>query len=268
MNRKVLGVIAAVLLATVGTFILIAWVKAAEDRALAGEAVVDVLVARENIAEGSAASSLLEKVEVEQVPAKVQADGSVADLAELEGKVAAVDLLPGEQLVKARFTDPKILAQQQEVQVPDGLQEVTIGLEPQRVVGGDLQPGDTVGVFMSFNPFDVNDEVLEDGATAKKTPNETHLTLHKVLVTNVQMNAQASAPAPEPAPEDDGTESEQNRPEPPPSGSVLVTLALDAPSAEKLVFTAEFGRIWLSNEPATATEDGTAIQNRGTIYGE
>ena len=38
-----------------------------------------------------------------------------------------------------------------------------------------------------------------------------------------------------------------------PTDSLLVTLALDAPSVEKVVYAAEFGTVWLSNEPDERT---------------
>ncbi len=41
------------------------------------------------------------------MPTKVAASGAVADLASLAGKVAAIDLLPGEQVVSSRFVTPE-----------------------------------------------------------------------------------------------------------------------------------------------------------------
>jgi pilus assembly protein CpaB len=42
-----------------------------------------------------------------------------------------------------------------------------------------------------------------------------------------------------------------------PEDNILVTLALEAPDAEELVFAMEFGTVWLSYEPEDASEDGT-----------
>ena len=263
MNRRIVGVIAAVLLATIGSFVLFAWVQSAEQRALAGEATVDVLVVRAPVEEGELAEGLGEKLELEKVPGKVAAEGSVADLSELEGKVAAVDLQPGEQVIKSRFLDPVQFREQSGVEVPDGLQEITVALEPQRVVGGELRAGDTAGVFISFDPFKSDGSTAGDDSDDVKIGNETHLTFHKVLVTNIQADQPAAAA---PAPDPSERPGQVQAPNPAPAGSVHVTLAVDAPQAERIVFGAEFGRIWLSKEPATATEDGTAIQNRGTIY--
>jgi pilus assembly protein CpaB len=56
-------------------------------------------------------------------------------------------------------------------------------------------------------------------------------------------------------------------PEPDPTTSLLVTLALSAADAEKIVFAAEFGSIWLSHEPSTADESGTDIVDGTKVYG-
>ena len=63
--------------------------------------------------------------------------------------------------------------------VPAGLQELTVSLDPTRAVGGSLRVGDTVGVVLSFEPFDLP-------GSEDQSPNTTHLTFHKVLVTAVQ----------------------------------------------------------------------------------
>ena len=81
--------------------------------------------------------------------------------------------------------------------------ESTLALEPQRAVGGVLEAGDLVGVVLSFDPFEITDggepaagdEEIGDGEEdgtgddadgPSKTPNMTHLTLHKVQVTSVR----------------------------------------------------------------------------------
>lgn len=263
MSRRILGIVAAVVLAAVGTGVLTLYVKGAEDRALAGERTVEVLVVQAAVKSGTPAEQLADLVDMKRIPAKVQAVDSVASLDELDGKVALVDLVPGEQVVATRFAEPDQIVQRGAVEVPDGLQEVTVSLEPQRAIGGRIAPGDTVGVFLSFEPFDVDGVMLTDEAgnttEVQKTPNTTHLTFHKVLVTNVQGEP---APAREEAEDDD----ESPGPDPAPGGSFLVTLALDSAQAERVVFTAEFGTIWLSHEPETAVEDGADIKTRGNVY--
>jgi len=48
---------------------------------------------------------------------------------------------------------------------------------------------------------------------------------------------------------------------------LLVTLAVDAPSAERIAYSAEFGTIFLAREPVDAPEGGTIIQSIDSIFG-
>jgi pilus assembly protein CpaB len=256
MNRRVVGAVAAVVLAAMGTFILLVYVRSAEDRALAGEQVVNVYVVKEAIAQGTAANAIEGRIEVKKVPAKVEAEGSLRSLEDISEKVAAVDLVPGEQLLASRFVNPKALTVQGQVDVPDGLHEVTVALEAQRALGGRVKPGDTVGVVSSFDPFEGNSP--DPDTPAIKSPNSTHIILHKVLVTNVQNAGTASVAPPGGGEEENASTA--------PSGNIFVTLAVDAPSVERLIFTQEHGFVWLTSEPEDAPEDGTKIQTRSSVY--
>lgn len=235
MKSRIVGAVIAVLLAVVGTVILVSYVNAADERAMAGTETVNVLVVSNAIAAGTPAAQLTESISEQAVPARIVPTDAVTNLSELDGLVSTVDLVPGEQLLSSRFADPDALADSDSIPVPEGMQEFTILLEPQRVVGGQLAAGDTVGVFVSL---DVGPDEAEP---------VTKLIMHKVLITAIQGLGTAVP--------DETTEETGTAPIPP--GSVLVTLARTAPDAEKLVFAQEFGRIWLSKEPATASEDGT-----------
>ncbi|MEE8331112.1 MAG: RcpC/CpaB family pilus assembly protein [Acidimicrobiia bacterium] len=265
MNKRLIGMVVSVALAAIGTFSLLTYVRGADERALAGEATVEVLVVDTLVAKGTPVSEVAKAVTTEWVPVKVRAEGSVSTLNNLSGTVAAVDLLPGEQVVAARFVSPVDLASETVVAIPDGLLEVTIALDPQRAVGGQPLPGDLVAVVASFN--DVATEPVDESPTLGGLPTEeeevatiaaTHIILHKVLIANVQANEQISR-----AEEADATAVGFAAA---PTGSLLVTFALSAPDVEKLVFAAEHGRIWLAREPADAPEDGTSVQTNLVIY--
>ena len=282
MNRKWIGVIVAVILAVVGTWVIVQYVQGADDRALEGEETVQVLVVDSKIAAGTPGDDIARKVRVELVPVKVQAPGSlesVEDLESLEGLVASIDLIPGEQVITARFITPQLLEEQDDIIVPDGLLEVTLSLSPERAIGGVIRPGDHIAVFASFTSFtldavepgseptptptptptpDPEAEGTAQGVAAAKTPDTTHIILHKVLVTNVQVE---ELPA-ENTSEDAGTATLELSP----TGNLLVTLALEPENAERFVFTAEFGTVWLAEESATVDETGTGIQDRSTVY--
>jgi pilus assembly protein CpaB len=246
MRRRILAALAALLLLVVGTAVLVAYVGGADRRALAGVQTVEVLVADELIPEGTPAAELDGLVRTETVPVKSAVDGRVTSLPSLAGRVATVDLLPGEQLLASRFQRPDDLQAPGTVAVPDGLQEISVLLEPQRAIGGRLAAGDTVGVVVSLT--------AEDGTAA------THTVLHEILVTQVQ-----GAPAPAQA---DGETETASAGAPAPAASLMITLAVSAAQAEAVVFGVEHGTLWLSLEPDGADTSGTDVITQGNIYGK
>ncbi len=244
MRRRLLAALAALLLLFVGTVVLLAYVRGADARALAGVRTTEVLVAGRVIPEGTPAEQLAPLVRTEVLPRKAAVEGRVTDLEELAGLVATVDLQPGEQLLRSRFDDEDAAGAEGTVPVPAGLQEVSLLLEPQRAMGGRLAAADTVGVVIS----------LPDGTT--------HAVLHEVLVTEVK-----GAPAPvqgDPAPETETETASSGTAVP--TQSLMITFAVTAAQAEAVVFGMEHGTVWLSLENEDADTGGTAVIDSGNIY--
>ena len=245
MRRRLLAAFAALVLLATGTLVLVAYVGGADARALAGTRTVEVFVVAKPIPEGTSADELAEFVTTETIPVKAAVPGRVTDLDALSGRVATVDLLVGEQLVGGRFVRPEDVRVPGTVEVPEGLQEVSVLLEPQRVVGARLSAGDTVGVYLS--------QKLPDGT------GQTSAVLHEVLVSQVQ-----GAPAPVDPAAEGGTETVAAAGAP--ALSLMVTLALTAKDAETVVFGMEHGTLWLSLETDGDETGGTRVLQPDTIY--
>ena len=75
-------------------------------------------------------------------------------------------------MLASRFIDPASLDNAQSAPVPEGLQEVSVQLDAQRALGGNVVPGDTVGMFFSIE--------VEKKDMAARTPriSMTHLIFH------------------------------------------------------------------------------------------
>lgn len=247
MRRRLLAAIAALVLLVAGTLVLLTYVNGADARALAGARPVAVLVVAEPVPAGTPGDDLADFVRTETIPAKAALDGRVTELSDLSDRVATVDLLVGEQLLASRFARPQDQQAPGTVEVPEGLQEVSVLLEPQRAVGGRLAAGDTVGVFVSV--------------TAEAGP-ATQAVLHSVLVTQVQ-----GAPAPVDPAAAGGPET-ASAGSPAPSSSLMVTLAVTAAQAGAIVFGAEHGTLWLSSEPYGAVTSGTEVISPANIFGK
>jgi pilus assembly protein CpaB len=267
-RRRVIGLALAVLLAGAGTAALVSYVQSAKDSAVAAEALVDVYVVNKLVPRGSDAGVIRSSISQEKVPARLKQPGAITAEGAIGARVAAVDLQPGDQLVSARLAETLTAA------APADKLQVSVELEPERAVGGMLKVGDTVGVYLSFDPFELDEagQASSTGAnggnqpdpgattsttTPKRSPNMTHLEFQKVLVTNVQMVDQTQETSDTTGDKAPALDS---------SNKFIVTLALDAEQSERVVFAAEFGHVWLSNEPATVSGDGTKLVTLGSVF--
>jgi pilus assembly protein CpaB len=257
VKSRLLAGTAAVVLALVGAILVITYAQGADQRAVQDLQPVDVLVVKTAIPAGTPVESMAASVVSEQVPASAVTGSSLKSLDSSKGKVAAVALVAGEQVVSERLVAPEELKVSGEVKVPAGLQEVSFQLQPDRVVGGRLIAGDHVGVFIS----------LDKGALEEKPNLETtKLTVRKVLLTAVQRAPQAAAttqPTPSAGPDSNAADPQDTTL---PTGNLMLTVAVSDIDATKIVFAAEFGTIWLSKEPLTAKDSGPRVITREEVY--
>lgn len=235
LRRIIIGAL-ALILAVVGGVLTFVYAKGADQRAMAQLQPAQVLVVAQPIAAGTPAEAIGESLEVREIPTAAVVPGALTSIGDLGGRVTTADLQPGEQLLESRFAMPEEAALSNAVEIPQGMHQLSLLLEPRRVLGGTLQPGDTVGVFVS-----------QDGIGS-------HIVQHKVLVVDV-------VGGPTTVVDENGQEVEQG-----PAGDVLVTLAVPAADAEELVFAAEYSRIYLSLEAPDAPEEGTRVVDPEVIF--
>lgn len=251
MKTRLLGGIVALVLAVVGTLLLVSYVQGSEARAQEDLKPVEVLVIQEQVPRGSDLEKIKTSVKLTSLPSASVPNGALKSLEGLDGKVAGVELVPGEALLGVRLADPDTLSAPGSVPVPEGMQEVSVQLEAQRVVGGRIAAGDTVGIVVLF-----------DKGAAKDTPDleSGQQVFHKVLVTSVQRSlAKSSSSSSEADPaEQANTEL--------PTGQMIVTFARNDIDAAKIAFGAQFGNLWLTKEPSTATESAPVVVKKPELY--
>lgn len=257
MKSRLLAGAAAVVLALVGAILVISYAQGADQRAVKNLEPVDVLVVKAAIPAGTPVESMTASLATEQLPASAVTGSSLKSLESSKGKVASVDLVPGEQLVSERLVAPEDVKVAGSVKIPAGLQEVSFQLEPDRVVGGRLAPGDHVGVFVSMD---------EGGLEDRADKETTKLTVRKALVTAVQ-RAPEAAPTAAPTPSASADPNAANTQDTTlPVGSLMLTVAVSDVDAAKIIFAAEYGKMWLSKEPTNAKDSGPRIIQRSEVY--
>ena len=254
MKSRMLAGIVAVLLAVVGAVLVVTYAQGADQRAVKDLEPVGVLVVTKAIPAGASTETVKASVALEQVPGTAVAKSALDTLDNSAGKVAAADLVPGEQLLAEKLVAPEDLQTSGSVKVPAGLQEVSFQLEPQRVVGGRLEPGDHVGIFIS----------MPTGGVESKPGETTQLSVHKALVTAVQRAPEGATANPAPS-ASAGAEADP-RDINLPTGSLMVTVAVNDVNAGKVVFASEFATIWLSREPLDAEDNGPRVMIRPDVY--
>ncbi|WP_394247966.1 Flp pilus assembly protein CpaB [Arthrobacter pityocampae] len=241
MKTRLIGGLAALVLAIMGTTLLVLYVGAADSRAQEGLTPTEVLVVSERIPAGTPVEELRNLVKSEALVKSAVAPLALATLDGQENRITAVDLLPGEQLLAERLVAPEDFAPGT-VPVPDGFEEVTVLLAPERMLGSRVTAGDYVGVYVSG-------ALEEDAPNIERLPDEmigfkqhTNLILQNVLITAVQQ----AAPETEDSAGAEGVSM--------PNGSAFVTLALKDLDAGRVIFGAEFGSIWFTKESDTSEE--------------
>lgn len=219
MNKRAVAAVLAVLLAVAGIGALVVYTKGAQDRAFRGTQTVQVLRVTDKVPAGTKASDLDNKVEKVKLPRAAVPDGAVASVSDLGSKVTTAKLVPGEVLVGGRFAASLEQSQATTIDVPKGLQELTLELNSARVLGGTLVPGDYVGVVASYDP--------------PKAAYISNFTANRVLVLGVNGGVPAGAAAGE---------------APVTTGVMQVRLAVTSDAAIKVVNASEFGKVWLTRQ--------------------
>lgn len=230
MNKRIIAVIAAALLAVLGIGVLVFWAQGAREQAFEGAELKSVVRVTAVVPKDTGVGELAASTEIVELPVESIPDGAVTDLADVPGLSTTAELQPGEILLEARLAKPG--GREGGVDVPVGMQEVSITLDAQRTVAGEIIPGDKVGVIGSF-------EAIGEGQSSKYT----QLLLNDVLVTKISSSV---------------TEESIT--------GATVTVAVLTRDAERIVFAQEWGRVWLTLQNTdTEMSPGTTIQDLGIL---
>jgi pilus assembly protein CpaB len=135
------------------------------------------------------------------------------------------------------------------VVVPAGMQQVSLTLEPQRVVGGLLAPGDLVGVLVT-DPT---------GEAKSASPYPTAQVLNGVLVTRVQgQAADAGTDSNGAIASAAGASSGSS------AGSSTITVALTIEQAQLVVHAMEVQKVWLALQGTARSADSSTAGTTAT----
>ncbi len=245
MTRRILTIILAIALAVLGTGAVLLYVGQADQRALAGQRAVAVLVATQRIPAGTPAGTALRDgmLSRQELPARsVPADAVRALTPRLAALVASADIPSGELLLRPMLGTAAAAASG--IAIPAGDIAVTIALCVPQAVAGYVSPGSQVAVFDTV--------VVSGGANGScggatgqagaRGQVYTRIVLPKVTVLAIgQAPASPSGSSPASA-----AFSSASQGAPSANGTVLVTLAVDQSDAERVITLVESGLPYLA----------------------
>ncbi len=242
MTRRILAVLAAVLLALVGTTAVFAYVKGADRRALAGQDAGTVWIATKAVPVGTSLAGAVDAglLREELVARKAVPAGALDDINEADGKlVAANDIAPGEIVLASRFAEEATATTA--VAIPKGRMAVTVEIEDPQRVAPFLQAGDEIAVFTSYK---VRRERSEDEPPSNGdecAPPEVCAT--RIVLTRVTVLGVGEATTTESTNDENSGEGADDAAPVSEETAALVTLALTQSQAEKVVHLSNFGNM-------------------------
>ena len=222
MARRSILLIVAVIIALVGTALIVLYVQGIDERATEGQELVEVLVATEDVVAGETVALAqeggkfeLKQVRVEDVvPGALDSTGSVTDL------VALGSIYPGEQLIAKNFG---LLGNTQSLVIPDEKIAVSVELSDPARVSGFVNPGSTVAIFVSGVP----EGTLPDGTQRTFAP------YTRLLLANVQViGVGATSTTTSTTTDETGASTTEQLPK------TILTIAVTQKEAEKVIYAA------------------------------
>ena len=266
MNRRVAAVVLAVVFALAGTAAVFAYVKTADNRAVAGQQPVEVYVATQLVPAGT---SLQDAVTKDLITQEMVASKGVPSTPEptvspvTAQQVAVSDIQPGEMVLAGRFASKA--ASTTPLAIPAGDMAVSVALTDPAHVGAFVTAGSQIAIFDTFNVQKVagltpSGDHLQDGFDKTRA---TRLLLSKVTVLAVGASTTAQDPT---ASSQTSTQANGNQG---PQVTTLYTVAVTQAQAEALIHAAQTGTMYMAllTDASTVTtdagvSDGNLFQNR------
>ena len=286
MKIRIVLLILAIVFGIAAVFGVMIYLNNVRSTVEADTELAEVLVASEDMIENTPVSDMLSKnlVETKQMPKKYIVENSLNSLEKYDGYVAKSSIGKGEQITPSKLI--KLEDVRISFTVPEGKVAVSIPYDVVRSVSNFLKPGDKVNVIATFEPGDdlsiFNKEILAqmvidlekektttDGTISESTPTDfgfpTSFSLEesdfivypltKIILWNIEVLhigyqiAEVSAAVVQ----DQNTITNSDKKDV--EEVKTITVAVTPEESERLIFTYELGKAWLSLVPAGGIEE-------------
>lgn len=255
MGRRVLVVLAAVVVALIGVVAVVVYAQGADSRAVADQQPRTVYIAAKLVPAGTTAAEAVATglMVPTQVAAKGLPLGALSTVDEATGKLLAMtDIAPGEFVTASRFGTTPL--GQKAIQVPDGQVAISLALSDPARVGAFVSPGSHIVIYDTYTP-PVAAAGTNPAAAGAAATRQTRVLLDDVLV--IAMGTTTLTP---PA----GTGGQA----PAETKGALVTVALPPENAAKLVHGIQTGTLYAGLRGTDTKTDLGQIVSDATLFGK
>lgn len=242
MDRRRALLVAAAVVAALGTALVFLYVRGADSRAAQQFDTVDVLRATAPIEAGETIEQAATdgKLALQAVPQAQLLTDYQTSIDGLTGLVALTPIYPGEQIISDKFGGRADVASP--LQIPKGQLAVSVNLTDPARVAGFVNPGSEVAVFLN-------------GSATSGDP-FTRVLLDRVTVLGVG----STTPVPATTTDASGQQATDQAPLP----STLLTLSVDQADAQRVLFAAANGELafaLLTDSSSVAPGPGVTANN-------
>lgn len=241
MGRRRILLVAAVVVAALGTALVFLYVRDADTRAAEGFQTVEVLRATVAIQPGETIESASANGKLARLPvprAQLLPDYQTT-IEALKGQVALTTIYPGEQIISDKFGAEA--AADSPLQIPKGQLAISVNLTDPARVAGFVNPGSQVAIFLNGS-----------GDTDGKP--YTRMLLDRVTVLGVGSTTPVSTTTTDPA----GQQTTEQLPR------TLLTLAVDQNDAQRVLYAVGNGELsfaLLTPDSRVRPDPGVTAQN-------
>jgi pilus assembly protein CpaB len=248
MARRTILLCVAVVVAALGTAMIVLYVQGIDARAAEGQTRVSVLTATakikpgETVADAQAAGKLAKT----EVVRDDMMEGALSSTASIEDQVSLGTVFPGQQIISQQFG---AAGSQETLTIPDDKLAISVELTDPARVAGFVNPGSEVAIFASGDP----EMYKPDGSTVKLSP-YTRLLLPNVEVIGVGDTSMASRTTTS----GDGKQTTEEIPR------TILTVAVDQEQAERLIYAARNGDLAFAlrtDKSAVASNPGVTARD-------
>lgn len=226
MTRRTVLIFAAFVVAALGTALIFAYVNNLDDKAIAKQQPVEILVAKVDIPAGTSTADVSQKgmLELKKVTKDSAAPTALSSLDTLADKVALSTIYAGEQILPAKFGTT---AEVTSLSMPPGNIAVSVQLSDPARVAGFVQPGSHVSIFLT---------IAQSGQSRIRVLLPNALVIAVGPTTNAPANTTSST----------GVTNTEALPR------AIMTLALSQREAEKLILASQSGTVYFGLRDAAS----------------